>query len=343
VMPYFAAAGGNPDAPLFFAHRIRGTSRPFRITLYGIIRCMSAVPDYLQPKTEVWTFGGIRNVSIPNDPLELGSGFSLTKPNEMLLSARTHYAMNEDEYQHAATVGTYLLYKTQQPAIRDERRNASIEEFQHGLMAFQIIKPVQTLGFVFQGEKWKSTLNSETINKRPPTDAGQWARMRCFDEPLLAQVNGMIPKIFNVMKGTNAEHKNSIILLQLALEQPHPLISGLLSIMGIEARFDSEGRDDFKNKLCSWLGSSTRAFPDWNSPEFSQPSYTVEELAIPIYMLRNKLAHGVDLRKAAFDKSTPVDLVKKVQLIRELEPIAHAYLLSQAAIHIHCQLLKTCL
>ena len=304
---------------------------------------MSAELDHLQPKTEVWTFGGMRNVVISHDPLELGSGFSLTKPNEILLSARTHYAMNEDQYQHAATVGTYLLYKTRQPSIRDHKRDQSLEEFQHGLMAFQIVKPVQTLGFVFQGEKWKATLNSETIVKRPETDAGQWARMREFDEPLLAQVSSMIPKIFKVMKGTNAENKNSIILLQLALEQPHPLISGLLSIMGMEARFESEGRDDFKNKLCACLGPSTRAFPDWNSPNFPQPRYTVEELAIPIYMLRNKLAHGVDLRKAATDKNTPVDLVKRVQLIPELEPMAHAYLLAQAAIHVHCQVLQKCL
>jgi len=74
-----------------------------------------------------------------------------------------------------------------------------------------------------------------------------------------------------------------------------------------------------------------------------QPKYTVEELAIPIYMLRSKLAHGADLRKASFDKSTPVDLVKKVELIPELEPRAHAYLLAEAACYLHCQVLQTVL
>jgi hypothetical protein len=38
-------------------------------------------------------------------------------------------------------------------------------------------------------------------------------------------------------------------------------------------------------------------------------------------MLRNELAHGVDLRKAASDKNTPVDLVKKVQLIPNQWPM----------------------
>jgi len=71
-----------------------------------------------------------------------------------------------------------------------------------------------------------------------------------------------------------------------------------------------------------------------------QPKYTVGELAIPIYMLRNKLAHGADLRKASLDKTTPVDLVKKVELIPALEPRAHAYLLAEAASYLHCKVLQ---
>jgi len=150
----------------------------------------------------------------------------------------------------------------------------------------------------------------------------------------------MIAKVQTVMKSTNAERKNSIILLQLALEHMHPLIAGLLSVMGMEAMFDSSNRTDFRDKLCDCLGASTLAFPDWNSPTMPQPKYTVEELAIPLYMLRNKLAHGADLHKASVDKTTPVDLVKKVDLIPELEPRAHAYLLSEVACYLHCQVLE---
>jgi hypothetical protein len=251
--------------------------------------------------------------------------------------------MSEDECRDGERVGAYLLYKTKQPTMQDENREKSIEAFQHGLMAFQILKPVQTLGFMFQGTKYDSGLSLERTIHRPPTDADRWARMRVFDEPLLAQVNDMIPKIFRVMTGTNAEHKNSIILLQLALEEPHPLLTGLLCVMGMEARFDSADRYDFKNKLCACLGASTRAFPDWNSPGFSQPKDTIEDLAIPLYMLRSKLAHGRDLRSAIRDTRTPVDLVKAVQLTPELGPVPNAYLLSEAAIYIHCQVLQKCL
>ena len=111
--------------------------------------------------------------------------------------------------------------------------------------------------------------------------------------------------------------------------------------MGMEAVFDSDGRFDFEKRLCDCLGPSTAAFPDWNSPTFPAPKYTVKELALPLYMLRNKLAHGVDLRKASLDKRTPVDLVKKMELIPELEPRAHALLLSEAAGYLLCRVLQT--
>jgi hypothetical protein len=116
----------------------------------------------------------------------------------------------------------------------------------------------------------------------------------------------------------------------------------MLCVMGMEARFDSSDRNDFKKKLCACLGASTRVFPDWNAPTFPQPNYTVEEIAIPLYVLRSKLAHGVDLRKAALER-TPVDLLKKVELISELEPRAHALFLSEAAYYLLCQVLQKCI
>ncbi len=300
----------------------------------------------LEPKTMVWTYCGIRNVELDaaHAPLELGSGFCLAKPNDVLLSARHRYFMSEEAYKEAEAVSAYLIYKNEHPAIQDEGWDESLEVFQDGLMALQILKPVRTLGFVFQGsgKSGVASLSPGPTHHRPPTDGGQWASMRHFDGRLLGEVSDLIPKIRRVMQGTNAEHRNSIVLLQLGLEHSHPLIAGLLCIMGMEARFDSCDRHDFKKTLCACLGASTLAFPDWNSPNFPQPKYTVEELAIPMYMLRSKLAHGADLRKASVDKSTPVDLTKKVDLIPELEPRANAYLLSEAAVYLLCQVLQKC-
>jgi hypothetical protein len=172
--------------------------------------------------------------------------------------------------------------------------------------------------------------------------AGQWARMRLFDEALLPKVPDTIRKVQRVMGGSAAETKNALILLQLGLETNsyHQLLAGLLWVMGIEAIFDSSSRQELKKKLCSHLGSTTLVFPGWNSPEFEQPTYTVKDLAIPIYMLRNKLAHGADLRKAVLDKTTPVDLIKSVKLVDGLQDRANAYLLSEAACYLLCQVLQ---
>jgi len=74
--------------------------------------------------------------------------------------------------------------------------------------------------------------------------------------------------------------------------------------------------------------------------QISQPSYTVEETAIHLYTLRNKLAHGVDLRRAASDPKFPVDLSEKHMIRRSSEPVPYAVILSEAACYLLCQILK---
>jgi hypothetical protein len=110
--------------------------------------------------------------------------------------------------------------------------------------------------------------------------------------------------------------------------------------MGLEAIFDSKNRHDFKSKLTALLGGSTPAFPDWNSPEFGPPPYTVDAIAIDLYMLRNKIAHGVDLKKAAEDKKTPVDLLKRAALIPELPERTYAGILGEAAMYLLCRAIQ---
>jgi hypothetical protein len=149
----------------------------------------------------------------------------------------------------------------------------------------------------------------------------------------------MIQRVRLVMQGSSAERKNAVTFLQLGLEHSHPLIAGLLWVMGMEAIFDSDDRNDFKKELCKCLGSAALVFPDWNAPT-APPAYTVDELAIPVYVLRSKLAHGADLRTAALDKKTPVDLTKKVKLVDFSEPRTRAHLLSEAACYLLCQVLQ---
>jgi hypothetical protein len=142
---------------------------------------------------------------------------------------------------------------------------------------------------------------------------------------------------WKLVNGPSAERRNAFILLQLGLEHFHPLISGLLWVMGLEAIFDSADRNDFKKKLCECLGSSTKAFPDWN---VRQPDYTVEDIAIHLYTLRSKVAHGVDLRKSALHPKYPVDLLEKHTLRHSFEEVPYALILSEAACYLLCQVLR---
>ncbi|MGH9764567.1 MAG: hypothetical protein ACREAC_27340, partial [Blastocatellia bacterium] len=152
----------------------------------------------------------------------------------------------------------------------------------------------------------------------------------------------------DTLNGRDIAKKNATHLLQLALEHPHPLIACLLAVIGMEAVLKSNSRRDFAEKLCALLGASTLAFPDWNSPQFSQPMYTVENLALHLHTLRSKIAHGRDLREAAHDAKAPVDLGELKEYIPvdsrsyDFQPqtVQYATLLGEAAIYLLGQALQ---
>jgi hypothetical protein len=266
------------------------------------------------------------------DSISLGDGLSLIRPHEQLLSHRWDWVQGRGEIEQEAKASRYLIceYPQYVPGeeleVTTQRRD---NRFYSGLMAIQVIKPIRTLGFIYR---------NQAIERRPPMEPGQWAVMNKFDDSMLSQVPAMIGRIQLVMDGKSVEQKNALTLLQLGLEHFHPYIAGLLWITGLEAIFDSRRRDEFKKKLCDCLGPQTLAFPNWHSKP-NAPLYTVEEIAIPLFVLRNKLAHGADLSTAATDKQ-PVDLLKRVKLIQGSTDTTQALLLSEAACYLLCQVLQ---
>ena len=290
-------------------------------------------------KHSVLTFTGLHGVSLREEKFDLGLGYELVKPNPYLLSARWKYSLNGRAYKESETLSCFMVSKEQ---LSVSPNSDAMSRLQNGVMAMQILKPLRTFGFIFQGRDFADadTFNLQRIEERPPMIPGDWAQQRRFDGSLLSKARSIIPRVVNAFASGSVEKKNAIVLLQLSLEHFHPLIAGFLSVMGMEAPFDSENRNDFEKKLCDCLGSGTLVFPDWNRPRSPAPKHTVKELAIPLYMLRNKLAHGADLRTASLDKSTPVDLLKKVQLTPDSEPGAYALLLSEGAVYLLAQVLQ---
>lgn len=268
------------------------------------------------------------------DCIRLSEGLALVPPNDRLLACRWDWVQSGSEMEEEKKQVTRYLVCEYPSWVSGEDSVTTMERatnrFYAGLMAIQVIKPIPTLGLIYRRQQYE---------KRPPMEPGQWARMNKFDNPMLAQVPTMIERIQPVMDGKSVEQKNALTLLQLGFEHFHPYIAGLLWVMGLEAIFDSGGREEFKKKLCDCLGPQTLAFPNWHSKP-DAPAYTVEEIAIPLFMLRNKLAHGADLRSAANDKKHPVDLTKRVNLTQDSETVNYALLLSEAACHLLCQVLR---
>ncbi len=255
----------------------------------------------------------------------------LEKPTESLLAARWTYAMGQGDFDAQATATRFLVCKYR---TWDENyspvgaQQKGLGRFYSGLMALQVIKPIQTFGHIY---------SPNNIESRPRMVPGPWALTKHYDAEMLGRVPEMIARIQRVTDGAKVEPKNALTLLQLGLEHFHPLIAGLFWVMGMEAIFNSTNRNDFKTKLCDCLGADTLAFPQWSTPG---PAYTVGEIALDLYMLRNKLAHGRDLREARLDKTTPVDLTKQVQPLGFAEPTANAAVLSEAACFLLCQVLQ---
>jgi hypothetical protein len=96
-------------------------------------------------------------------------------------------------------------------------------------------------------------------------EPGQWAIENKFEDAMLAAVPAMIDRIQPVMDGGSAEKRNALTLLQLGLEHFHPYIAALLWVTGMEAIFDSFGREEFEQKRCNCIGPQTLAFPNWHS------------------------------------------------------------------------------
>lgn len=295
------------------------------------------------PTYPVWTFTGLYNVDLGSEArIDLTEGFFLSKPTPLLLSARSRHDLSGSQFRETEAISCFLVQDEQLPILRGRERDQKIQLYQDGLMAIQILKPVRTLGVIFQGSNvGSSELNLETTYHRAPMEPGEWALTHTFGSSLISQLPDLIPKVQKVMRGSEAEPKNAIYLLQMALEHDNPLIAGLLGVMGLEAMFDSENRQDFRNKLCAFLGNSVPAFPNWISPaKFSVPPYTVDQIAIDLYTLRSKISHGVDLKKAAGSPKYPVDLLKSVTLIDELPLRRYSLLLSEAAIYLLGQVLQ---
>src|SRR5213593_2527080 len=102
-------------------------------------------------------FSGVRGIEAGDAAeVSLRSGFSLVKPNDYLLSARTKSDMTGRDWEDSAKVSQYLVYKHEIPPSPPKTYEETYEEikdsFFSGLMALQVLKPIVTLGIVFYGQ-----------------------------------------------------------------------------------------------------------------------------------------------------------------------------------------------
>jgi hypothetical protein len=281
------------------------------------------------------------------DEIPLVDELSLVRPNDPLISGSWSHTINQMDEIEIKAASRFLVCRYEVPDDKDSWNAVQKQAYdllRSGLMAFQVIKPIRTFGYMHNGSSgdcfgFDSNQYVPThIYYRPQMRPGRWARMNEFDDAMLAQMPDMIMRVRAAFAGSDVPRSNALTFLQLGLESEQPYIAGLLWVTGLEAIFESGGRDEFKKKLCDCLGPQTLAFPNWHSKP-DAPSYTVEKIAIPLFVLRNKLAHGADLRTAATNAKAPVDLLARVNLTPGSTATTQALLLSEAACYLLCQVL----
>jgi hypothetical protein len=293
----------------------------------------------------VWIASPLKGVSL-GDILEvsLGNGLALISRDARLEAATNDLdlLLNRVQFRDLENAKWFLVLRIPQSLFKTVDIPQSVELLQDALMACQIVKPIETHGLVFHGiESPDGRMRWQGLDdRRWPMSAGHWARLRTFDAVLLKDLRAISGRVRQIMTGSDIAKRNAVHLLQLALEHPHPYIACLLAVTGIEAILDSENRWDFETKLCNLLGASTFAFPDWNSPEFPPMKYTVRDLAVHLYTLRSKIAHGANLASAAQDKNSPVNLSELKEYIPEGEPVRYAILLCESSIYLLGQVLQ---
>jgi hypothetical protein len=279
--------------------------------------------------------------------IPLADGLTLIRPNAELTSGSWSASMSGMDEATIKQADRFLVYRhdpTASGEIPSVVERLGSQALQSGVMAFQVIKPIRTLGYIHRGSSgdkygFKRTQYVPEFHMyKAPMNPGRWATMNKFDRAMLGRIPDMIARIRAAYQSHNVPMINALSFLQLGLEHGERYIAGLLWMTGLEAIFDSGGKETFKRKLCALLGARTKAFPNWHS-KADAPAYTVEDIAIPLFVLRNKLAHGQDLTTAATDTKYPVDLLARMNLTSQTPSTTHASVLSEAACYLLCQVL----
>ncbi len=118
-------------------------------------------------------YTALRNIApVGDDAISLGKDdrseddLYLLKPTEDLLANRWTYVMGQGDFDAQADATRYLVckYPTWRPGHSEvETKRKGLERFYSGLMALQVIKPIQTFGYIY---------SKNNIESRPRMEPG---------------------------------------------------------------------------------------------------------------------------------------------------------------------------
>lgn len=134
-----------------------------------------------QPDT-VWTASPLKGVSVGRaSEICLGDGLALMRTDERPRSVTRdlHHVLTETRSQDIHRAEWWLVLRTSQAPFGAVNIPHTVELLQDALIAFQIIRPVETYGLTFSGLEAPDdhTLWQHMDDRHWPMRAGQWPRL----------------------------------------------------------------------------------------------------------------------------------------------------------------------
>ncbi|MEJ2006899.1 MAG: hypothetical protein P8Z30_01890 [Acidobacteriota bacterium] len=247
-------------------------------------------------------------------------------------------ALNGEQIRALSNADFWFRYDFKSSGEPEAERNAK-ELVRNTILACQVVFPTgshDSGSFLCVCEKHRETLVicSFSLNRRLQTASWALTPFPPIDKQELVTVVEGVQEAF---RKEVARLVNPLCLLELGEEANNSHMRLLQWVTGLDALLIAEGRYDFERNLSNLLGRRTYVFPPIDGV---QPKYQVGDVALDLYKLRDKIAHGLAIPKE-FREITGFEDVGGKLIDGMYRYCQYRHVLEEAALFLLCSALKT--
>jgi hypothetical protein len=227
-----------------------------------------------------------------------------------------------------------------EPLKGTESKFAATELLRNVLIAYQVARPVgtgETATLVIPCEKTKNGLVIDTIHNYRRLETTLWGRMIASEPVDFGAISAVSTGVQEAVARRVVRLQNPLYLLEMGQQADNPHIRVLLWVAGLDALLMARNAKVFERRLFNFLGRQTFVFPA--VADLAQPQYTLGDVVLDLYELRNTIAHGGTIHKRFRDELGFKDVGGNL-----IDGYNHTYqrrqILEEAALFLLCSALR---